>query len=105
VQLDPIKPTQNRPGTKLLKPKHDQLLSSFAFKFNLHRYTKEGVMFCTYSLLIHGSGKVAALQDAAGGKKAEVDPMDLIKPGSRLKQLVDWLDKVGRCRLTQRNPL
>ena len=56
---------------------------------NLDKVAKEGVMFCTYSLLIHGSGKVSEL----GARGAAVDPQDLIKPGSRLKQLVDWLDK------------
>jgi len=35
-----MKPTLKAPGTKLLKLKFDQPLSSFAFKFNLHRYTQ-----------------------------------------------------------------
>ena len=39
VQVDPIKPTLKAPGTKRLKLKYDELLSSFAFKFNLRRYT------------------------------------------------------------------
>ena len=38
VQVDPIKPTLKAPGTKRLKLKHDKVLSSFAFKFNLRRY-------------------------------------------------------------------
>ena len=38
-----------------------------------------------------GSGKVA---DIVGtGKGAELNPELLIKPGSRLKQLIDWLAK------------
>jgi hypothetical protein len=37
VQVDPIKPTLKAHGTKRLKLKGDQLLSSFAFKFNLRR--------------------------------------------------------------------
>jgi hypothetical protein len=41
VQVDPIKPTLKAPGTKRLKLKCDLLLSNFAFKFNLRRYTKE----------------------------------------------------------------
>jgi len=40
VQADPIKPTLEPPVTKRLKQKHDEALSSFAFKFNLRRYTK-----------------------------------------------------------------
>jgi hypothetical protein len=39
VQVDPIKPTLKAPGIKPLKLKYDELLSSFAFKFNLRRYT------------------------------------------------------------------
>jgi hypothetical protein len=38
VQVDPIKPTFTVPGTKCLKLECDELLSSFAFKFNLRRY-------------------------------------------------------------------
>jgi hypothetical protein len=40
VQVDPIKPKLKAPGTKRLKLTYDQLLSSFAFKFNLRRYNK-----------------------------------------------------------------
>jgi hypothetical protein len=39
VQIDPIKPTLKPPGTKRLKLKCDILLSSSAFKSNLHHYT------------------------------------------------------------------
>ena len=56
---------------------------------SLEKVAKEGVMFCTYSLLIHGSGKVADMAE----KGCAVDPEQLIKPGSRLRQLVDWLSK------------
>jgi len=34
----PIEPTFKAPGTKGLKLKHDELLLSFAFNFNLGRY-------------------------------------------------------------------
>jgi hypothetical protein len=40
VQVDPIKPTLKAPGTKRLKLKFEKVLSNFAFKFNLRRYTK-----------------------------------------------------------------
>jgi hypothetical protein len=40
VQVDPIKPTLNPPGSKRLKLKWDILLSTFAFKFNLRRYSE-----------------------------------------------------------------
>jgi len=39
VQVDPIKPMLKPRGTKRLKVKCDILLSTFAFKFNLRRYT------------------------------------------------------------------
>jgi hypothetical protein len=42
VQLDRIKPKLKPPGTKRLKLKCDELHSSFAFKFNLRRYTTGG---------------------------------------------------------------
>jgi hypothetical protein len=34
-----------------LKPKHDELLSSFAFKFNLRRYTKGWVTVANATLV------------------------------------------------------
>ena len=40
VQLDPIKPTLEPPGSKRLKRKCDVPLSNFAFKFELRRYSK-----------------------------------------------------------------
>jgi hypothetical protein len=39
VQVDPIKPTLKAPETKRLTPKYDELLSTFAFKITLRRYT------------------------------------------------------------------
>ena len=38
MQLDPIKFTSKAPGTNRLKPNTEELLSKFAFKFNLRRY-------------------------------------------------------------------
>ena len=40
MQLDPIKPTLKAPGTERLKLIYDELLSSFAFNFNLRRYSQ-----------------------------------------------------------------
>ena len=42
MQVDPIKPMLKPPGTKCLKLKYDEVLSNFAFKSNLHRYTLAG---------------------------------------------------------------
>ena len=41
VQVNLMKPTLKPPGTKRLKPKYDEPLSNFAFKFNLRRYITE----------------------------------------------------------------
>jgi hypothetical protein len=43
VQVDPIKPTLKSPGCKSLKLEHDDLLSNFAFNFQLRRYTTVGI--------------------------------------------------------------
>ena len=43
MQVDPIKPMLKAPGTKRLKLIHGKLLSTFAFKSNLRRYTQENV--------------------------------------------------------------
>ena len=40
VQVDPINPTLKAPGTKRFKLKSDELLSNFAFKLELRRYSK-----------------------------------------------------------------
>jgi hypothetical protein len=38
VQVGSIKAVSKAPGTKRLKLNYDELLSSFAFKFNVRRY-------------------------------------------------------------------
>ena len=40
MQVDPKRPTFKAPATRRLKLKTYELLSSFAFNFNLRRYTK-----------------------------------------------------------------
>ena len=40
MQVDPIKLTLKALGTNLLTLKYDEPLSTFAFKFNLRRYTE-----------------------------------------------------------------
>ena len=39
VQVDPINPTLKAPGSMHLKLRYDGPVSTFAFKFNLRRYT------------------------------------------------------------------
>ena len=77
MQVDPIEPTLNAPGTKRLKLNYDTLLSSFAVNFNLRRY-KEG-----------------SFAGASGrGRAVQVDPIKptLKAPGTkRLKLNYDKL--------------
>jgi hypothetical protein len=42
VQVDPITPKLKAPGSRRLNLKHEKLLSDFAFKFSLRRYTTAG---------------------------------------------------------------
>ena len=64
----------------------------FLFTGDLNKMTRSGVVFCTYSLLIQGGGRVADL----GKDGIDLNAL-LMKPGSRLEQLVSWLgeDKHG----------
>ena len=39
MQVHPIKPKLKPPGTKRLKLGYEELISNFAFKFNLRHYT------------------------------------------------------------------
>ena len=41
MHVDPMKPTLKAPESKRLKLKYGKLLSRFAFKFHLRRYTEE----------------------------------------------------------------
>ena len=45
MQADPFKPTLKPPGTERLKLKCDTQLSTFAFKFNLRRYSEDPPAF------------------------------------------------------------
>ena len=47
VQVDPMKPTLKAPGSEHSKLKSDDLLSNFAFNFNLRRYI-EAVAFGSF---------------------------------------------------------
>ena len=46
MQVDPVKLMLKPPGTQHLKLKCDILLSTFAFKFNLRRYTVGRDLIC-----------------------------------------------------------
>ena len=65
VQVGPMKPILKPPRSKRLKLKYDVLLSYFAFKFNLRRYTK-----ARFVHFVTGSGRLPA-----PGRAVQVDPI------------------------------
>jgi len=73
VQVDPIKPALNAPGTKRLKLMYDGALSNFAFNFNLRRYSVGAVAVEVDAVLRAALCEMAQSQDwwragaAAGG--------------------------------------
>ena len=48
MQVDPMKSMLKPPGTKHLKLKRDILLSTFAFKIKLRRYTEDAPLTVVY---------------------------------------------------------
>jgi len=70
VQLDPIQLTLKVPGTGRLKQKHDEPLSSFAFKFNFHRYTPAAAAAASS---VERWNAAAAHEPAWGGAVGVVD--------------------------------
>jgi len=60
VQVDLIKPTLKRPGTRRLRLKSDELLSSSALNFNLRRYMEEVVPLLELTAVDAGEGAAAA---------------------------------------------
>jgi len=45
VQVDPMQSMLKAPICRRLKLEHEKLLSNFAFRFNLRRYSEGGVKF------------------------------------------------------------
>jgi hypothetical protein len=56
VQVDPVKLTLKAPGSKRLTLKYDGLISTFAFNFNLRRYSPELRCFCDEDMLVELAG-------------------------------------------------
>jgi CRP-like cAMP-binding protein len=89
VQVDPIKPTLKAPGIISLKLKYHNLLSNFAFKFNLRRYTVGEMSLLT-------GAPVAATVRALRGHVdvLEISHSALARIMSRRPTLVDDLARV-----------
>jgi len=79
VQVDPIKPTLKAPGNGRLKLKCDILLSSFAIRVNLRRYTPEFPLYMLADI-------VDVYYVDAYGRAVQIDPMKpvLKAPGTML---------------------
>jgi len=92
VQVDPINPMLKAPGTKHLKLKYYKLLSSFAFKFNLCRYT--------LALRVMSSIRVNVIVPVVilAVRKCAVDASPYVR-----KAAAHAIPKVGRCRLCPSN--
>jgi len=56
---------------------------------NLNDALTKGVVFSTYSLLTQGTPKITSKLSTTNSEQL----LGMIKPGSRLKQFVDWLDE------------
>jgi hypothetical protein len=84
VQVDPIKPTLKAPGTKRLKLKCHKLLSSFAFKFNLRRYSLDNrlvsLLDYVFNMLAPGCGSILLV---GRGTAAGCTGLFTSQPGSR----------------------
>ena len=78
VQADPINPTLKPPGTMRLKLEYVRLLSSFAFKSNLRRYTKPANEFFDTVTLKCPKGADAAVKACIAAGRA--CPQRLLKP-------------------------
>ena len=69
MQVDPIRPTLKAPGTKRFKLDCDELLSTFALKFNLRRYSQETILNLLLRNYLHYN-----LYDQAEKLRSKVEP-------------------------------
>jgi len=88
-----MKPRFKAPGTKRLNLKYDELLSSFAFNFNLRRYIKGFIEASSAKKCDEASDPPMSMDGFVTFACAEVE-------GSGSVSAVKNCGKVGRCRLT-----
>ena len=95
MQVDPVKSTLKALGTEQLKLEYDGLLSRFAFKFNLRRYTEDATLLETLAtrdaLRSAGAGgfRLNAVDETMLGMAVQLDPIKptLKPPGPKLLKL------------------
>ena len=99
MQVDPINPTLTAPGIDCLKLKYDEVLSSFAFNFNLRHHNK-----ATAASGDGGAGitdtEAVAIQMTTGAAIAAVTAAVQAEADALCTDTL----KVGRCRLTGSKP-
>ena len=76
MQLDPTKPPLKAPGAEPFKPKCDELLSNFAFNFNLRGYIKVAERLTPQAALV-GAGAAHAVLHSAMGSHPEAAAVQL----------------------------
>ena len=93
VQVEPMKPTLKVPGTKRLNLKYDELLSSFAFNFNLRRYIKASGFSSGVTYMKALKGNLTDLQFPRRQSREFME--DKSRPLAT--KLNDFLDYLFRC--------
>ena len=88
VQVEPMKPVLKAPGSKHLKLNHNNLLTRFAFNFNLRRYTSAAA-----------SSPLASYTASPDRDRFAASPSTRRPPAS--PRAAEMTCMVGRCRLTQ----
>lgn len=73
-------------------------------KGNLERHYSEGVLFVTYSLLVSNTKSMAEPRLPGADKAADVQNDFRIPKGSRLEQIINWLNGGDGDALIVRDP-
>ena len=113
VPVEPMKPMLKAPENERSKLTFDGLLSSFAFKFNLRRYTTAFPFVVTYNVKDRGKPQLAAREvrrrvivlNPCAGTAADGGDEILCENSGKCSTNRNCLelDKVRRCRLILSN--
>jgi len=94
VQVEPMKPKLKAPGSKRakrLKLKFDNLPSSFAFRFNLRRYSE----------VVEESARLRSAATAPGAMSAQRASLPAAAMRAEILTAISGGAAVGRCRLNR----